>query len=236
MKLVFSISNQLVKLTKLDIPRLTDEQGENPGVQSIVTHSTQISWQFQIFNVDHQWVVMVIEAYSRYTLILPYVFKPDWPQIEADFNAQWLEEMLKLMDTGGFVRTDPQIEHVIAWLEQSSSTPVYYRNLDRSIGGHLADNQQWLWSYLDEVKPKYFSPRHASELCEHLNQLPRRVNKQRGQKHTFIPVDRFLDDSLYRFAQGLCDQPIPGNKIGDFPNPHRKNVALSIVQPNTLEE
>ncbi|MEI8633588.1 hypothetical protein P4S72_18920 [Vibrio sp. PP-XX7] len=50
--------------------------------------------------MENQWIVMAIEAYSRYTLILPYVFKPDWPQIEADFNARWLEEMINLMRQG----------------------------------------------------------------------------------------------------------------------------------------
>ena len=30
MKLKFSISNQLTKLCKLDLPRLTDANGENP--------------------------------------------------------------------------------------------------------------------------------------------------------------------------------------------------------------
>jgi len=46
----------------------------------------------------------------------------------------------------------------------------------------------------------------------------------------FCPVERFLADSLYRFAEGLCDLQIPGCKSGCFPNPYRMEAKLSLVR------
>ena len=90
MKLKFSISNQLTKLCKLDLPRLTDVNGENPGVQPVVTNSVQCGWQFHVVRDELCWLVFAMESYSRYIIVMPYVLKPDWNEITRDFDALWL--------------------------------------------------------------------------------------------------------------------------------------------------
>ena len=69
----------------------------------------------------------------------------------------------------------------------------------------------------------------AQELSNHINSQPKRVKDANGKKRKFDPLERFLDDSLYRFAQGLCNQPIPGCAVGDFPNPHKRAPKLMVV-------
>ena len=238
MKLILSLSNLLTKTVKAELPRLYDEQGNNPGVQKIISHSTQVSWQFQIIHLsgrqwqpcdDGNWLVMAVESYSRYTILNSYTLKPNLDQIEQDFKASWIKHLLSLMEMGGFVRNQQQTEHVTSKFQQLKA-PEYYRNLDASIGGHIADNQQWLRAHIDDMRITSFESKHARAFCNYVNQLPRRIGKQRKKSAQFIPYERLLDDGLYRFASGICDQKIPYCRYGDFPNPYRSNVELTVVK------
>ena len=231
MSLLLSLSNRVCKLVQRDFPRLLDAAGQNPGVQSIVTNSTQVSWQCQIVQLTGRqwqpydtgdWVLIWVEAYSRYTMMKIYPLRPEWEQIEADLQQLWLEQVLNWLSLGGFVRYQQHSDQVRAQFNQylAQGSQQVRRNLDPSIGGNLADHQQWLWSFLHDERPKYLGDHEIRVLCEHLNQLPKRVRWQGAKKHRIYPVERFLDDSLYRFAKGLCDQPIQGCAKGDFPNPH----------------
>ena len=228
MKLKFSISNQLTKLCKLDLPRLTDANGENPGVQPVVTNSVQCGWQFHVVRDELCWLVFAMESYSRYSIVMPYVLKPDWNEVTRDFDALWLDHMLAWFRMGGFVRTDAQIAEVVRQFN-AKSVAECHRNLDMSINGHLADAKLWLEAYKRDVKPRLIDSEHAWHFCEMLNQETKRVNKQRRKSAEFVPFERFLYDNLYRYAKGLCDGPIPGTKEGDFPNPHKQGPDLRLV-------
>ncbi len=242
MSLIFSLSNRITKLTGLQLPRLSDTEGQNPGVQPIVTHSTQISWQFQaqqlegeqprasrytLYNPD-AWLIMALEAYSRYTLMKVYPSPPSWPQIEEDFKILWLEHMLLLMNQTGMADSQTNIDKVAAQFLELSDAKCF-RNLDRSIGGHISDNQEWLRAYLRDNTPKHFDDEQAWALSQHLNQIPRRIKIDKRRHIKFIPYERFLLDSLHRFAKGLCKQKVPGSREGNFPNPHRAEPKLEVI-------
>jgi hypothetical protein len=238
MKLILSLSNLVSKTVKAQLPRLYDEQGNNPGVQKISSHSTQVSWQFQIVHLsgrqwepcdDGTWLLMAVESYSRFTILNRYYLEPSLEEIEKDFMASWIEHLIMLMQMGGFVRNKQNIEQVTSQFQQLKK-PEYYRNLDSSIGGHIGDNQQWLRAYIDDTRITEFNNTHVPEFSNYLNQLSRRIGKQRKKADQFLPFERFLDDGLYRFASGLCDQKIPYCRFGDFPNPYRSNVELSLVK------
>lgn len=228
MQLNFSISNQLAKLCKLDLPRLTDANGDKPGVQPVITNSVQCGWQFHVVREERCWLVFAMQAYSRYCIVIPYLLKPEWDEIARDFDMLWLEHMLAWFRLGGFVQTEEQIADVVRQFN-AKPTPVCHRNLDMSINGHLGDAKLWLEAYKRDVKPRLFDRQHAWRFCEMLNQQTKRVNKQRRKDAEIVPFERFLDDNLYRYAKGLCDAPIPGTKDGDFPNPYKRGPDLRVV-------
>lgn len=236
MSLLLSLSNPVCKLIKQDLPRIYDDKGKNPGVQPIKTHSTQIAWQCQVIDLSDRywrssldydgWLIIFVEAHSRYTLMRLYPLKPDWPQIEDDFLQQWLNHMLHWMSISGFV-SGQQADSVVKQFEGflGQNPPELVRNLDMSINGNLADYQQWLRDYLGHERPRYLGDDEIAELCSHLNHLTKTQNKQRCKKKLIYPIDRFLDDALFRFAKGLSDQPVDGCRMGDFPNPYRAAVT-----------
>ena len=228
MSIIFSISNKLAKSAELELSRLTDARGQSPGVQSVITHSRQIAWQFQSFKSGNSTVIITIESYSRYVLLLPFYYYPTWDEVKAAFYEQWFVHMQDWMNMGGFVRTSQQQ----AQLEnqfQAQSEPQLYRNLDLSINGHIIDTQFWIHDYMDQMAVQSFDQQMGKELSVHINNQPKRVKDMNGKRSEFSPLERFLDDSLYRYAQGLCDQFIPGCAEGNFPNPHKRVTKLTVV-------
>lgn len=228
MQLLLSLSNQLVKLVGADVPRIVDAEGNNPGIQPLVTNSTQQSWQLHVVQLrgprwgkfsNGDWVVMAVESYSRYTLMNVYSLRPDLPQIEDDFYGLWLESVLMVMNLLKLFKQEEQIESFVKRFQEVPQ-PKYIRNLDLSINGHISDNFLWLEDYLRIENPKKFGCQDIDELCNHLNQLPHHTNKMSKQRDKFIPLERYVDDCLYRFASGLNVLWEPGIKYGDFPNPH----------------
>lgn len=228
MSVLLSISNQLAKSTKLELSRLTDSNDQNPGVQPITTHSTQVAWQLQLLKIGNSNLVIAIESYSRYLLLLPFYSSPTWDEVKNAFYEKWLANMRSWMKMGGFIRNDNQ-QTQLEKKFQTQPEPQLYRNLDMSIGGHITDTQFWVRDYMDQMGEQRFEQYMAQELGSHINTQPKRVKDISGKKRKFDPLERFLDDSLYRFAQGLCDQPIPGCAMGDFPNPHKRAPKLMIV-------
>lgn len=228
MNTLFSISNKLAKSTKLDLERLRDEDGQNPGVQPVVTHSRQVAWQFQLFKIGESTVIIAIESYSRYVILLPFYFSPTWDELEAAFYERWFADIDSWMSMGRFVRSDQQRAQLRKQFTEQGE-PQRHRNLDQSINGHIIDTQFWIRDYMDQKRTQEFDQQMAHELCAYINDQPKRVKDAKGKRCKFSPLERFLDDSLYRYAYGICDQPIPGCAMGDFPNPHRRVPNLRVV-------
>lgn len=244
MSLIFSISNLLAKSTDLELTRLTDSNGQRPGVQPVVTSSVQIGWQFQLYKTQGGYVVIAIESYSRYVILLSFDFMPSWAEAQAAFFEQWLAGIQRWFSMGGFVRNSISAKFVADEFQKlilpysvlnsapdSLEQPLLgcYRNLDMSTNGHIIDTQLWIREHMIQNGYHSFESAMAQELCEHINNQPKRVKDAEGKKRKFMPSERFIDDSLYRFAQGLCDLTIAGSAMGDFPNPHKRAPKLKVV-------
>ncbi|WP_237524081.1 hypothetical protein [Shewanella sp. KX20019] len=105
-----------------------------------------------------------------------------------------------------------------------------FRNLDRSIGAHIAEVQYYLKSLFADHQPRYFDSEEAWELSMYINQQPRKVNGQRSKKHQFFPVERFIEDCLYRFASGVSASTYPNVEPGNFPCPYQEKPQLRILK------
>ncbi|WP_096086710.1 hypothetical protein [Agaribacterium haliotis] len=235
-QLVYSLSKLLATKLKLELvrPSFAGAQGQqNVGAQSLQTHSTQISWQFQLHErrvgFFSDYVVIAIEAYSRFTLLLAYTASlPTWQQIEKDFQLLWMEQLALHLGRTNLVYDQGDMDLILTQYK-SLAPPQMVRNLDQSISGHITDSKHWIEDYCQQLNIDRFSEKHAWNLQEHINMNKKRAKKAGGGKESFVPLERFLDDSLYRFAKGLCKSAEQGAKTKDFPNPHRRNVSLTVV-------
>ncbi|WOT05015.1 amino acid adenylation [Shewanella youngdeokensis] len=241
MALFLSLSNPLCKMLAQPFERITDAEGCNPGVQPITTNANRISWQAQVVHLsgnewqpysDGSWLVVFMESYSRYCMVIHYPIKPSWQQLQQDFYNQWKLHSIAWLRANRFIRNDYDgmqvLDNIEAYVEQ---TKLYcFRNLDRSISTHISEVKYYLHALFDDHKPAVFNNDEAWELSHYINQQPRKVAGQRGKKHEFIPVERFIDDALFRFGGGLCDQAIPNVKSGDFPCPYPLSPSLEVIK------
>ena len=241
MALFLSLSNSMCKMLKQSLERMTDADGNNPGVQPISTNANRVSWQGEVIHLsgrqwqpydDGSWLVVFMESHSRYCMMLHYPLKPDWAQLQQDFYSHWKLHAIGWLRANRFIRNDDYGMQVLDNIEHYfEQTKVHrFRNLDPSIGAHITEVQHYLHSLFDDHKPRDFDSEQAWELSMFINQQPRKINGQRSKKHQFIPVDRFIDDVLYRFASGICDQNFPDIKSGDFPCPYLQKPALRVLK------
>jgi|GEM_PF-2304024 len=241
MALFLSLSNPMCKMIKQPLERMTDADNKNPGVQSISTNANRVSWQGQVIHLsgcqwqpyaDGSWLVVFMESHSRYSMMLHYPFKPDWERLQQDFYKHWKLHAIGWLRAEGVIQNDDDGMQVLDNIEHYfEQTKVHcFRNLDRSIGAHIAEAQHYLHSLFDDHKPRYFDSDEAWELSMFINQQPRKINGQRSKKHQFIPAERFIEDSLYRFASGISVSAYPNVEPGNFPCPYPEKPRLRILK------
>ncbi|WP_295030187.1 amino acid adenylation [Shewanella sp.] len=241
MALFLSLSNPMCKMLKQPLERMTDADGNNPGVQSISTNANRVSWQGQVIHLsgrqwqpydDGSWLVVFMESHSRYNMMLHYPAKPEWDQVQQDFYNHWKLHAIAWLRAEGFIQNDDHGMQVLDNIEDYfERTKVHrFRNLDRSIGAHITEIQYYLHSLFDDQKPRNFNSDEAWELSIFINQQPRKINGQRSKKHQFTPVDRFIDDVLYRFSSGISVTSYPNIEPGDFPCPYPQQPVLRLLK------
>lgn len=241
MALFLSLSNPMCKMLKQPLERMTDADGNNPGVQSISTNANRVSWQGQVVHLsgrqwqpydDGSWLVIFMESHSRYCMMTHYRLKPDWLKVQQDFYNNWKLHTIGWLRANKFIRHDDHGIQVLDNIEYYFETTkvTAFRNLDRSIGAHIAEIQHYLHSLLDDHKPRFFNNDEAWELSHFINQQPKKVGGQRGKKHEFTPVERFIDDALYRLGSGINDHDLPNIKSGDFPCPYPEKPVLKVLK------
>ena len=241
MAIFLSLSNPMCKMLKVPLERITDADGNNPGVQPISTNANRVSWQGQVFQLsgrqwqpydDGSWLVVFMESHSRYCMIIHYPRKPDWETLLQDFYRHWKLHAIGWLRSNGFIQNDDDgmqvLDNIEYYFEQ---TKIHcFRNLDRSIGAHIAEVQYYLHSFFDDQKPHYFDSEEAWQLSLFINQQPKKVGGKRGKKHEFIPVERFIDDALYRLASGISVNTYLNVKDGDFPCPYPQKLVLKALE------
>jgi hypothetical protein len=241
MALFLSLSNPMCKMLKEPLERISDADGNNTGVQPISTNANRVSWQGQVIHLsgnhwkpydDGSWLVVFMESHSRYCMMLHYPLRPDWQRLQQDFYHHWKLHIIGCFRGEGFIKNDDDgmqvLDNIEYYVEQTKLHR--FRNLDRSIGAHIAEVQQYLHSFFDDKKPRYFDSEEAWKLSIFINQQPKNIKGPRSKKHQFFPVDRFIYDALYRFGCGISAHDFPDVKPGDFPSPYPLRPVLKALE------
>lgn len=196
MQVILSASRALATKIKRDLghelPRITSLDGKNIGTQSLHSDPQQVAWQCQYvpaFYRARHGTVIAIEAFSRYTLLIPAHEQIDTAQMEKSFLKRWVKDLNYWHAVTGSQRK-PANEDTQRIIKIEA---VHWRtNTDLSINGHIADAEQWLRQYLEDHGRDYLSEQHAQDLGWHLNQQHRRAPKGQDASGSFIPYQRLL--------------------------------------------
>ncbi|WP_370980470.1 hypothetical protein [Agaribacterium sp. ZY112] len=224
MKREYSISPELAQACGLKLAPMPSSRGGLSGAEKIHTHSSLLSWQFDLsqrkVGLFREHIVIAVEAYSHFALILPYQQTlPSWQQLQSDFHQLWWDQLVLHLGRTQFVNEQSDIELIQQrFVEQKQAN--CWLNHDEQLSEQIELIKRWINSFCDKFRVDRLSANHVWNLLGHINIESRSAN---SDEQTPIPLARFLDDSLYRFAQGLGE----GDKA--FANPHRKEVALTVV-------
>jgi len=211
---------------RLDLSRMDSADGKNIGTQTISSNADQISWQCHVVENKHEYLnpyfsVIAVEPFSRYTLLIPYSHRPDQKELEDDLIHRWGNEMLHhMMDCGAVLDSDLDI--VANQFRSEDKNISWYRNTDLSVNGHVADAEQWIRDYLDQYGMDNLDDDNAVNLGIHINRQVKRAKNAKnasGKRERFIPVPRFVDDGLFRFAKGMCECQFEHTPEGNYPKP-----------------
>lgn len=220
--IVFSASTALAKWLELDAPRLPSPDGKQVGTQPIVTNERQISWQCHVIENRSRtglYTVIAVEAYSRYVLLMPFPGRPRIEDLENEILRRWANEMLNLMIVSGEV-DEVDVDLVIEKFLDLDKPMKWVRNTDLSVQGHASDAGRWVEETLNKEGKKFLDDESAIGLGLHINQFRKKAKGPNGKKETFYPMERMLEDALYRFGDGLANARYSQTRRGDFPNPY----------------
>lgn len=242
-QLIFSFSNRAAKVLNQEFRRFETADDEPVGTKSLVSNSVQVSWQVHVIELnDSQWepcndgslVFFFIEAYSRYTLVKPYATAPSLDELYDDFLELWFTNLFKQLLLSGLISSQQQASSVadqFGRFTESIGLPCYFNNYDHSLGGVINDQVLWLQAFIDGKRAGRFDDYEAEDFIEYINQMGRRIrDKNSKRKQPINPISRLVEDSAFRFAQGLCHDRLADCRGENFPNPHQHKVALRLVK------
>lgn len=227
-KVIFSATNALNKWLKLDLPRIPSPDGKRIGTQPLLTDAATLSWQCHVVENAYQsgkYTVIAVEAYSRFTMLLPFDYAPKQDELQQALCLQWIYSLFELMADNGAVGWESQ-RQVADQFYQGLNDVCWYRNTDLSINGHVADAEQWVKQTLDDLGQGALTDDLVFDLSRHINSMFKRAPASLGKKVKFYPVPRFVDDGLFRFAKGLNEFNSEGVALGDFLNPYELQVTI----------
>ncbi|WP_163933925.1 hypothetical protein [Paraferrimonas sp. SM1919] len=228
LNIVMSCSKALCKWLQIELPLFPSELGSK-GIRPINSNPQQSMWQLHYIKqaglANHY--VIAVESFSRYCMILPYLIKPSFEQIQLDIVTIWFDEFDEICQQ----HTPAEVSEIL-FEEMMQTQPQFYcyQNMDLSVQGHISDCQLWMDEYMAEHHLERLSAGDASNLSHHINSRPKKA-KAIGQKQKFFPYQRLFEDGLFRFGYqfGLdvqlpdyadippinlhADQPLPDNVI-----------------------
>ena len=234
MQIIFSVNKTMARWLSEPqaLPAMTrsiftaetpEDQTAAIGTVALLSDSQQISWQCGVMEhpaSDERYTVIMVEAYSRYTVLLPYQTIPSLHTIETDFIARWLEDMTRFAVASGRLRRD-QVNQLFQQFMSRNRDFHWYQNCDMSVHSHVVDAECNLMNMLVDAGESYLSPGRAEEMAQYLNAGDRTAAKgQAASLDSFLPVQRFLQDALFRYGQGMAEAPYAVNEAGDFADPY----------------
>jgi hypothetical protein len=237
MKIQISASNALCKWMKLDLDRITSIDGKRIGTQTITTDAETLAWQCHVLKNDskaYHGTIIAVEARSRYVMIFPNLTAPTQAEFEAQFLERLLIEMVNLMLHRG------AIEESVADIVASEFTTqekefCWFKNTDLSVNGHVSDTESWIRQSGDNNDVTAYNDDEAYGLSMHINEMRKGIAKE-GRNSRFVPVERLLDDALFRFAKGLAQNSYPDTPNGHFPSPYPKPIAVNKQEPKEIPD
>ena len=198
MKFTLNCSKALERILRrtsgLKLERLEDPDASRPGTQTLHSSPSSLSWQCQYYSTRHQsdsGHVIMVEAHSRYAMILPFIDLPYREELELAMQLRWAEEM-RLWHTISDERqhTLPiagSIEHSLPITNFS-----WVLNTDLSVAGHVSDTEQWARQEIHDHRGRPLFENEAMELGAYINESPRKTAASRRQSDYFIPYERIL--------------------------------------------
>ena len=228
MRLQLCATNFLTKWLKADLPRLRVEPGKQVGVNTVISDSMQMCWQFHI--IDNSYgsrykTLIAVEANSRFTLFIPVVLKLSVEELSAHIKMEWqwvLAESLRALEY--MPRSD--IALLLDSLSKLDFDVSWVKNTDLSINGHISDAGLWVTQSLEQSRLEQLSPEIALELAIYLNGQPKRINKG---KDKVIPVK-----SLLAYCQSILVAPAMNQHSGA--NSIEPNLSSNVVLLNAYKD
>jgi len=227
--IIFSASKALTKWLQIELPRLPSTDGKRIGTQPLVTDSDTVSWQCHVVKNSYKsdkFTVIAVEAYSRFTVLLPFDVAPTQAELEERLCVCWATVLITLMITHGEIGED-QADAVFSQCNKKMHGVQWWRNTDLSVNGHVTDAEQWVKQTIDDRRVDALSDEEAFDLAMHINQFFKRVKNKQGKKPRFYPIPRFVEDGLFRFASGIF-------KGADFTPPVPAKISQSKEQSNVI--
>lgn len=226
MNIQISASNALCKWIKLDLSRFPSVDGKRIGTQTITTNAETLAWQCHVItnnSQSHYGTVIAVEARSRYVMIFPDLAPLTQAEFEELFLGRLLIEMVNLMLHHGAIE-EAVADIVASQFVKQTEVFCWFKNTDLSVNGHVSDTESWILQSSDNNDVTAYNDDEAYGLSMHINEMRKRIASE-GRNKRFIPVERMLDDALFRFAKGLSRDSYPNTPNGHFPNPYPKSVA-----------
>ncbi len=207
------------------------------GMQCISSHGQQQAWQCSVLEhpaVDARYTLLMVESFSRYCMLLPFAKRPTLTDVETDFIARYIEDLTRFAVASGRLRRD-QVNQLFHQFMAQSRDYRWWQNCDQAVHGQLLDYQCSLMRLLVDSGSSYLRAEQAQEMADYFNANDTSAPQgQAASRTSFLPVERFLQDGLYRYAQGMAVAPFASNAAGDFANPYNSNIEIGKNKDNVM--
>jgi hypothetical protein len=210
---------------------------ESTDMNAIRSHEQQQAWQCSVMEhpaADERYTVLMVESYSRYCVLLTYETRPSLSDVETDFIARYIEDLTRFAVASGRIRRD-QVNELFHQFMTQSRDYRWWQNCDQAVHSHLVDYQCHVMRLLVDSGNSYLSDPRAQEMAEYLNAND--TSAPQGQvpsRENFMPVERFLQDGLYRYAKGMAEEPFAVDENGNFANPYSAHVKAGNNKDNVV--
>lgn len=239
MEIIISINNSVCKWLKLDLPRVTSKQGKGVGIQPLITNANRLSFQVHAIETDANDYgcrdLIVVEAYTRYTMIFPNMKPMQQHDFEGGLILRWGNELIHYMLEEKVIN-EADVQSVADSIQSQDYKFHWIQNTDASVNGHLTDTQLWVE---ENYRTYGYEPMDFEEcfsLAHHINQFKkkRKISIKPIRYERFYPIDRFVEDGLFRFTNRGKKDLHQNEFFNKFPQPYK--LALSKAEMMALND
>lgn len=210
---------------------------DKAGIQNITSHEQQQSWQCSVMEhpaTDERYTVLLVESFSRYCMLLPYETQPSLSDVETDFIARYIEDLTRFAVASGRLRRD-QVNQLFHQFMTHMRDYRWWQNCDQAVHSHLLDYQCSVMRLLVDTGSSYLTAAQAQEMADYFNaNETSALQGQAPSAETFLPVERFLQDGLFRYGRGMAQQPFAINDAMDFANPYGHDIEIGKHKDNVV--